>query len=144
MQTGWRAPRRWARTGGWLLVPTLVLDWVALVPQTIVVIAFVIGVVGLLGVAAAIVVSTVRRSRVGAGVLGFVLLLAGLALLGLNPFPSAVAGIDAWWPSVITQPQLVGSAYWTLLALGVVLTGVGMLGTLLAIAVTRGGRTSAR
>jgi hypothetical protein len=37
---GWRNPARWARTGRWLLLPIAVLDWVALAPQTIVVLAF--------------------------------------------------------------------------------------------------------
>jgi small-conductance mechanosensitive channel len=125
-------------------VPSLVLDWFALVPSTVVVIAYVVAVVGLLGIVAAAVVATVARGRVLSIVLGFVLLLAGLALFGLDPFPASIGALESWWPQAITQPQLVGSAYWTILALGVTLTGVGLLGTSLILAVTRDTRTSAR
>jgi hypothetical protein len=144
MQAGWRSPRRWTRTGWWLLLPTAVLDWFALVPATVVVVAFVIGVVGLGGIVAATIVRVTARGRALAIVLGVVLLLAGLALFGLNPFPASIAGLDAWWPQVLTQPQLVGSAYWTILALGVTLLGVGLLGTSLIVALTRGTSTRAR
>lgn len=144
MQNGWRAPRRWARVGFALLVPTAVLDWLTMVPEPVVVTVFTIAVAGLLGIAAAAVVGAFRRSRGLAGGLGVVLLLAGLALFGLDPFPGASAAMADWWPSAITQPQLVGSAYWTIMALGVTLTGVAMLGTLLLVAVTRGSRTQSR
>jgi hypothetical protein len=49
----WREPARWARTGRWLLVPIAVLDWFALVPQAVFVVAFSIAVVGLVGMCGA-------------------------------------------------------------------------------------------
>lgn len=133
---GWRNPARWARTGRWLLLPIAVLDWVALAPQTIVVLAFLIAVVGLAGIAAALVAHMLRRSRGAMAGLGIVLLLGGLAVFGLDPFPGSFPLIDPWWPESITQPQVVGSAYWQLLGLGVELAGVGMLATLLVVSLT--------
>lgn len=133
---GWRNPARWARTGRWLLLPIAVLDWVALAPQTIVVLAFLIAVVGLAGMAAALVVHMLGRSRGAMAALGVVLLLGGLVVFGLDPFPGSFPLIDPWWPESITQPQIVGSAYWQLLGLGVELAGVGMLATLLVVSLT--------
>jgi hypothetical protein len=142
MNSGWRDPRRWARVGAWLLVPIVVLDWFAMLPQTVFIVFFVIAAVGLAGIAAAVTVGMLRRGRVGMGVLGVVMLLGGLAFLGLDPLPASIAGLSSWWPSVITQPQLVGSAYWTIVGLGIVLCGFGLLGTLLGVAVA--GPTRAR
>ncbi|OII14833.1 disulfide bond formation protein B [Curtobacterium sp. MCBA15_008] len=133
---GWRNPARWARTGRWLLLPIAVLDWVALAPQTIVVLAFLVAVVGLAGIAAALVAHMLRRSRGAMAGLGVVLLLGGLAVFGLDPFPGSFPLIDPWWPESITQPQVVGSAYWQLLGLGVELAGVGLLATLLVVTLT--------
>ena len=133
---GWRKPARWARTGRWLLLPIAVLDWVALAPQTIVVLAFLVAVVGLAGIAAALVAHMLRRSRGAMAGLGVVLLLGGLAVFGLDPFPGSFPLIDPWWPESITQPQVVGSAYWQLLGLGVELAGVGLLATLLVVTLT--------
>jgi hypothetical protein len=133
---GWRNPARWARTGRWLLLPIAVLDWVALAPQTIVVLAFLVAVVGLAGIAAALVAHMLRRSRGAMAGLGVVLLLGGLAVFGLDPFPGSFPLIDSWWPESITQPQVVGSAYWQLLGLGVELAGVGLLATLLVVTLT--------
>ncbi|MBT2502081.1 hypothetical protein [Curtobacterium sp. ISL-83] len=133
---GWRNPARWARTGRWLLLPIAVLDWVALTPQTIVVVAFLLAVVGLAGMAAALVVHMLGRSRGAMGGLGVVLLLAGLAVFGLDPFPGSFPLIDSWWPDTITQPQHVGSAYWQLAGLGIELAGFALLATLLVVAAT--------
>lgn len=133
---GWRNPARWARTGRWLLLPIAVLDWVALAPQTIVVIAFLLAVVGLAGTAAALVVHMLDRSRGAMAALGVVLLFGGLVVFGLDPFPGSFPLIDSWWPDSITQPQVVGSAYWQLLGLGIELAGVGMLATLLVASLT--------
>ncbi|WP_420369128.1 hypothetical protein [Curtobacterium sp. L1-20] len=133
---GWRNPARWARTGRWLLLPIAVLDWVALAPQTVVVLAFLVAVVGLAGMAAALVAHMLRRSRGAMAGLGVVLLLGGLAVFGLDPFPGSFPLIDDWWPGSITQPQVVGSAYWQLLGLGVELAGVGLLATLLVVSMT--------
>jgi hypothetical protein len=133
---GWRNPAHWARTGRWLLLPIAVLDWVALAPQTIVVLAFLIAVAGLAGIAAALVAHMLRRPRGAMAALGVVLLLAGLAVFGLDPFPGSFPLIDPWWPESITQPQVVGSAYWQLLGLGIELAGVGMLATLLVVSLT--------
>ncbi|GAA3341741.1 hypothetical protein GCM10017714_27010 [Curtobacterium pusillum] len=133
---GWRNPGRWARTGRWLLLPIAVLDWVALAPQTIVVLAFVIAVLGLALLAAALVVRMLRRSRGAMAGLGVVLLLGGLLVFGLDPFPGSFPLIDAWWPESITQPQIVGSAYWQLAGLGIELAGFGMLATLLVVSLT--------
>ena len=133
---GWRNPARWARTGRWLLLPIAVLDWVALAPQTIVVLAFLIAVLGLAGIAAALVAHMLRRSRGAMAGLGIVLLLGGLVVFGLDPFPGSFPLIDPWWPDSITQPQVVGSAYWQLLGLGVELAGVGLLATLLVVTLT--------
>lgn len=133
---GWRNPARWARTGRWLLLPIAVLDWVALAPQTIVVIAFLLAVVGLAGMAAALVVRMLDRSRGAMAGLGVVLLFGGLVVFGLDPFPNSFPLIESWWPDSITQPQVVGSAYWQLLGLGIELAGVGMLATLLVASLT--------
>jgi hypothetical protein len=122
--------------GRWLLVPIVVLDWFALAPHAVVVTAFVIAVVGLAGIAAALVVRMLGRSRVAMGLLGVALLLGGLVLFGIDPFPGSFPLIDPWWPDVVTQPQRVGSAYWQLLALGVELGGFGLLATLLVVALT--------
>ncbi|SDQ11847.1 hypothetical protein SAMN02800687_0404 [Curtobacterium sp. UNCCL20] len=132
----WRNPARWARTGRRLLLPIAVLDWVALAPQTIVVLAFLIAVLGLAGIAAALVAHMLRRSRGAMAGLGIVLLLGGLVVFGLDPFPGSFPLIDPWWPDSITQPQVVGSAYWQLAGLGVELAGVGMLATLLVVSLT--------
>ncbi|MFJ2978689.1 hypothetical protein ACIPEP_07505 [Curtobacterium sp. NPDC087082] len=133
---GWRNPVRWARTGRWLLLPIAVLDWVALAPQTVVVLAFAIAVVGLAGIAAALVARMLRRSRGAMAALGVVLLLGGLVVFGLDPFPSSIPFIDGWWPESITLPQVVGSAYWQLAGLGIELAGFGMLATLLVVSLT--------
>ncbi|MBA8989228.1 hypothetical protein FHW23_000460 [Curtobacterium pusillum] len=133
---GWRNPGRWARTGRWLLLPIAVLDWVALAPQTIVVLAFLIAVLGLALLAAALVVRMLRRSRRAMAGLGVVLLIGGLVVFGLDPFPGSFPLIDAWWPESITQPQIVGSAYWQLAGLGIELAGFGMLATLLVVSLT--------
>jgi hypothetical protein len=133
---GWRNPVRWARTGRWLLLPIAVLDWVALAPQTVVVLAFAIAVVGLAGIAAALVARMLRGSRGAMAALGVVLLLGGLVVFGLDPFPSSIPFIDGWWPESITQPQVVGSAYWQLAGLGIELAGFGMLATLLVVSLT--------
>ncbi|MBO9038256.1 disulfide bond formation protein B [Curtobacterium flaccumfaciens] len=133
---GWRNPARWARTGRWLLLPIAVLDWVALAPQTIVVLAFLIAVVGLAGMAAALVVHMLRRSRGAMAGLGVVLLLGGLVVFGLDPFPGSFPLIESWWPESITQPQHVGSAYWQLAGLGIELAGFALLATLLVVALT--------
>jgi hypothetical protein len=120
-----------------LLLPNALLDWFAAVPQQVFVAVFVVAVVGLIGIAAAITASTIRRTRGGALALGLVLLFGGLAFIALNPIPGSVEGLEAWWPTQLTQPQLVGSAYWMLAGLGIILTGVGLLATLLITAVTR-------
>ncbi|WIB77435.1 disulfide bond formation protein B [Curtobacterium sp. MCPF17_002] len=133
---GWRNPTRWARTGRWLLLPIAVLDWVALAPQTIVVLAFLIAVLGLAGIAAALVAHMLRRSRGAMAGVGIALLLGGLVVFGLDPFPGSFPLIDPWWPESITQPQVVGSAYWQLAGLGIELAGVGMLATLLVVTLT--------
>jgi len=125
----------WARAGGWLLLPYAVLLWFTAVPAAVAVVAFAIAVVGLLGIVVAVVVAMFRYGRAAVGILGAVLFLAGIALFGLDPFPGAIDGLSQWWPSVFTQPQTVGTWYWTVLALGVVLTGVGLLVTLLIVAV---------
>ncbi|MFZ7089280.1 hypothetical protein [Curtobacterium sp. RRHDQ10] len=137
---GWRAPVRWARTGRWLLLPYAVLVWSTLVPQVVSVLAFAVAVLGLLGVAAAATVGMLARGRVATGVLGAVLVVVGVALFGLDPIPGSVGGLGDWWPEAITQPQVVGSAYWTVAALGVVLTGGGMLVTLFVTALFASGR----
>lgn len=131
----WRDPRRWARAGRWLLVPVVVLDWFALVPQPVFVVAFVLAAVGLAAMAAALVSRMLRRGRLATGLAGLAMLLGGLVLFGTDPFPGAFPLIEPWWPDVLTEPQHVGSAYWQLLALGVELAGVGLLGTLLVVAV---------
>ncbi|MCC8906475.1 MULTISPECIES: hypothetical protein [unclassified Curtobacterium] len=133
---GWRNPVRWARTGRWLLLPIAVLDWVALAPQTVVVLAFAIAVVGLAGIAAALVARMLRGSRGAMAALGVVLLLGGLVVFGLDPFPASIPFINGWWPESITQPQVVGSAYWQLAGLGIELAGFGMLATLLVVSLT--------
>ncbi|WIB15451.1 MULTISPECIES: hypothetical protein [unclassified Curtobacterium] len=140
----WREPARWARTGRWLLVPIAVLDWFALVPQVVFVVAFSIAVVGLVGMGAALVVRALGRRRGTMAALGVLMLLGGLAMFGLDPFPGSVPFLDPWWPEVLTQPQHVGSAYWQLAALGVVLTGFGLLATLLVAAFTDGPRRTVR
>ncbi|WP_022905980.1 hypothetical protein [Curtobacterium sp. B18] len=133
---GWRNPVRWARTGRWLLLPIAVLDWVALAPQTVVVLAFAIAVVGLAGIAAALVAWMLRRSRGAMAALGVVLLLGGLVVFGLDPFPAVFPLVDGWWPESITRPQVVASAYWQLAGLGIELAGFGMLATLLVVSLT--------
>jgi hypothetical protein len=138
----WRDPGRWARTGRWLLLPVAVLDWVALTPATVVVIAFLVAVVGLIGIAAALVVRMTARGRGAMALLGVVLLVVGLVMFGLDPFPGTFPAIESWWPDAVTEPQRVGSAYWQLVALGVELAGLGLLGTLLVVALT--GRPSPR
>lgn len=132
----WTNPGVLARAGRWLLLPVAVLDWVALAPQVVVVTAFLIAVAGLAAMGAALVVRMLRRSRGAMAALGVVLMLGGLVVFGLDPFPSALPLIDPWWPEAITQPQVVGSAYWKLLGLGVELAGVGMLATLLVVSLT--------
>ncbi|MDK8173190.1 hypothetical protein QP735_11690 [Curtobacterium citreum] len=134
----WRSPRTWARAGRWLLLPIAVLDWVALAPQPVVVIAFLVAVVGFAGMAAALVVRMLHRSRAAMAGLGVVLLLGGLVVLGLDPFPGTVPTLDLWWPDAITQPQVVGSAYWKTAGLGVELAGFALLGTLLVVTLTGG------
>ncbi|WIB32795.1 disulfide bond formation protein B [Curtobacterium sp. MCSS17_005] len=133
---GWRNPARWARTGRWLLLPIAVLDWVALTPQTIVVLAFLIAVVGLAGMGAALVVHMLRRSRGAMAGLGVVMLLGGLVVFALDPFPGSFPLIESWWPESITQPQHVGSAYWQLAGLGIELAGFALLATLLVVSLT--------
>ena len=118
------------------------LDWVALTPQPVVVIAFLIAVVGLAGMAAALVVRMLHRSRAAMAGLGVVLLLGGLVVLGLDPFPGTLPFLDPWWPDAITQPQVVGSAYWKTAGLGVELAGFALLATLLVAAAT--GRPASR
>ncbi|WP_413600581.1 hypothetical protein [Curtobacterium sp. Curtsp57] len=134
---GWRNPTRWARAGRWLLVPIAVLDWFALPAQGVFVAAFLIAVVGLVGIAAALVVRMLRGSRGAMAALGVVMLLGGLAVFGLDPFPGSFPLIDSWWPDAITQPQHVGSAYWQLAGLGIELCGFGLLATLLVVTLTR-------
>lgn len=127
MDDEWRRPRRWARAGGLLVVPYAVVAWFTLAVTPVPQIAFALAVVGILGIVAA-TVSGFRRFRRGAvALVGVVLLLAGLALFGLDPFPAELPGLADWWPSAIAQPQAVLSGYWTLVALGVVLTGAGLL-----------------
>ena len=123
-------------------MPIVVLDWIALVPQSVVVGAFLVGVLGLAGIAAAVVARMLPRGRGAMAALGIVALLGGLAMFGLDPFPGAFPAIQDWWPDTVTQPQRVGSAYWQLAALGVELIGFGLLGTLLVVALT--GRPGAR
>ena len=103
--------------GRWLLLPIAVLDWVALTPQPVVVIAFLLAVAGMAGMAAALVVRMLHRSR-GA--------MAGLGVTLLDPL----------WPDAITHPQVVGSAYWKTAGLGVELAGFALLATLLVAAAT--------
>lgn len=133
---GWRNPRRWARTGRWLLLPIAVLDWVALTPQPVVVVAFLLAVLGFAGLAAALVVRMLQGPRGAMAGLGVVLLLGGLVVLGTDPFPGTVPFLDPWWPAAVTQPQVVGSAYWKTAGLGVELAGVALLATLLVAAAT--------
>ncbi len=118
------------------MLPIAVLDWVALAPQTVVVIAFALAVVGLAGMAAALVVRMLGRSRGAMAAVGVVLLLGGLVVFGLDPFPGSFPLIDGWWPESITQPQRVGSAYWQLAGLGIELAGFALLATLLVVALT--------
>jgi hypothetical protein len=132
----WREPGRWARTGRWLLLPVAVLDWFALVPQGVFVVVFLVAAVGLAAIAAALTARMLRGSRVAMGLVGALLVLVGLAMFGLDPFPGTFPAIQAWWPDALTQPQHVGSAYWRLAALGVELTGLALLGTLLFVALT--------
>ncbi|MFJ3384829.1 MULTISPECIES: hypothetical protein [unclassified Curtobacterium] len=134
---GWRNPVRWARTGRWLLLPILVLDWFTLVPQGVFVAAFLVAVLGLVGIAAALVARMLRASRGAMAALGVVMLLGGLAVFALDPFPGSFPLIESWWPDAITQPQHVGSAYWQLAGLGIELCGFGLLATLLVVALTR-------
>ncbi|WP_175416067.1 hypothetical protein [Curtobacterium sp. SGAir0471] len=129
-------PGRWARVGRWLLLPIAVLDWVALAPQPVVVIAFLVAVLGMVGMAGALVVRMLGRSRGAMAGLGVVLLLGGLVVLGLDPFPGTVPFLDPWWPDAITQPQVVGSAYWKTAGLGIELAGVALLATLLVATAT--------
>ncbi len=133
---GWRSPRTWARAGRWLLLPIAVLDWVALAPQSVVVVAFLLAVVGFVGMTAALVVRMLHRSRTAMAGLGAVLLLGGLVVLGLDPFPGSLPVLDPWWPDAITQPQVVGSAYWKTAGLGIELAGVALLATLLVATLT--------
>lgn len=132
----WTNPALLARTGRWLLLPVAVLDWFALAPQAVVVTAFLVAVVGLAAVAAALVVRMLRRSRAAMAGIGIALLLGGLVVFGLDPFPSSFPLVDGWWPNAVTQPQVVGSAYWKLLGLGIELAGIGMLATLLVVSLT--------
>lgn len=117
-------------------MPIAVLDWFALVPHAVFVVAFAVAVVGLAGIAAALVVRMLGRSRVAMALLGVAMLLGGLVLFGIDPFPGSFPAIDGWWPDVVTQPQRVGSAYWQLAALGVELCGFGLLATLLVASLT--------
>lgn len=132
----WTNPALLARTGRWLLLPIAVLDWFALAPQAVVVTAFLVAVLGLAAMASALVVRMLRRSRRAMAGVGVAMLLGGLVVFALDPFPPTFPLVDAWWPDAITQPQVVGSAYWMLLGLGIVLAGVGMLATLLVVALT--------
>lgn len=132
----WTNPALLARTGRWLLLPIAVLDWFALAPQAMVVTAFLVAVLGLAAMATALVVRMLRRSRRAMAGVGVAMLLGGLVVFALDPFPPTFPLVDAWWPDAITQPQVVGSAYWMLLGLGIVLAGVGMLATLLVVALT--------
>ncbi|KTR06466.1 hypothetical protein [Curtobacterium luteum] len=132
----WTNPALLARTGRWLLLPVAVLDWFALAPQAVVVTAFLVAVAGLAAMATALVVRMLRRSRGAMAGVGVAMLLGGLVVFALDPFPPTFPLVDAWWPDAITQPQVVGSAYWMLLGLGIVLAGVGMLATLLVVALT--------
>lgn len=132
----WTNPALLARTGRWLLLPIAVLDWFALAPQAVVVTAFLVAVLGLAAMATALVVRMLRRSRRAMAGVGVAMLLGGLVVFALDPFPPTFPLVDAWWPDAITQPQVVGSAYWMLLGLGIVLAGVGMLATLLVVALT--------
>lgn len=132
----WTNPALLARTGRWLLLPVAVLDWFALAPQAVVVTAFLVAVAGLAAMATALVVRMLRRSRGAMAGVGVAMLLGGLVVFALDPFPPTFPLVDAWWPDAVTQPQVVGSAYWMLLGLGIVLAGVGMLATLLVVALT--------
>ncbi|PZF58125.1 hypothetical protein DEI81_14765 [Curtobacterium sp. MCBD17_013] len=134
MYEEWRRPKQWARAGGLLVVPYAVVAWFTLAVTPVPQIAFGLAVVGILGVVAATIrgFRTYRRGAVA--LVGVLLLLAGLALFGLDPFPAQIAGLNDWWPSAITQPQTVLSGYWTLVALGAVLTGAGLLVWLLLTA----------
>jgi hypothetical protein len=125
-------------------VPIAVLDWFRLVPQGVFVAGFLVAVAGLAGLAAALVVRMLRRSRGAMAALGVVMLLGGLALFALDPFPGSVPAIDAWWPAAVTPPQQVGSAYWQLAALGVVLSGFALLAALLVASLTTRPRSTSR
>ncbi|WP_144761009.1 hypothetical protein [Curtobacterium sp. 9128] len=133
----WRNPAHWARTGRWLLVPIAVLDWFALPSQVVFVVAFLVAVVGLAGIAAALVARMLRASRGAMAGLGVAMLLGGLVVFALDPFPGSFPLIDPWWPDAVTQPQHVGSAYWQLAGLGIELCGFGLLATLLVVTLTR-------
>lgn len=135
--------RRWSKRSLWLVLPTAIIDWFAFVPAIVAVTAFVIAVVGLAALASCVTVGALRRSRPRAAILGVALLVGGIAWLGLDPIPAAVAGIASWWPAAITLPQAVGAAYWAVVGLGVTLSGIGVLATLLVLAVVRTTRTSA-
>jgi hypothetical protein len=65
-----------------------------------------------------------------------VMLLGGLVVFGLDPFPGSFPLIASWWPESITQPQHVGSAYWQLAGLGIELAGFALLATLLVVSLT--------
>jgi hypothetical protein len=121
-------------------VPYVVLVWFTGVMEPVTIAAFAVAVVGLLGIAAAAVVGMLARGKVATGVLGAVLFLVGIVLLAVNPIPGGIPGIGDWWPEAITQPQLVGSGYWVMASLGVVLAGGGMLVTLLVTALLGGSR----
>jgi hypothetical protein len=127
MDDEWRRPRRWARAGALLVVPYAVVTWFTLAVTPVPQIAFGIAVIGLLGIAAATIRGFRSSRRGGVALVGVLLLLAGLAAFGLDPFPAQIDALGTWWPSAITQPQTVLSQYWILLALGVVLTGGGLL-----------------
>jgi len=129
----WLNPALLSRTGRWLLVPIAVLDWIALAPQTVVVVAFALAVLGLAMLATVLVLRMLRRSRGAMAGLGVLLLLGGLAVWGLDPFPGSFPLIESWWPDGITQPQRVGSAYWQLAGLGIELAGIALLATLLVV-----------